>query len=190
MSTSKIGVIIGSSRPSRIGANVTNWVANLLPKSDEVSYEVIDLKDQKLPFLDEIMPPMMGQYHNAHTKQWSDKIGGLDGFVIVTPEYNAGYPAILKNAIDYLKAEWQDKPVTIVSYGYSGGASANHQLVEVFTRIGSKLTETLPKLTFTQDSFGPDYQIANLVVTFGKYASDVTRAGQELLAELKATIEV
>ncbi len=149
----KIAVIIGSSRPGRIGLSVANWVIDLLPKTDEVIYELIDLQKESLPMFDEKFAPMLGKYENAHTKKWADKINDFDGFVIVTPEYNAGYPAVLKNAIDYLKAEWQDKPVTIISYGHGGGASSNHQLAEVFTRIGSRITETLPTLFFSQDIF-------------------------------------
>lgn len=180
----KIAVIVGSSRPGRIGANVTNWVVANLPKTDEVSYEIIDLAKEALPMFDEAMPPMMGQYQGEHTKRWAAKIAGYDAFVIVSPEYNAGYPAVLKNAIDYLKAEWQNKPVTIVTYGYSGGASANNQLKEVFTRIETKITATLPQLTFGQDDFGPDYQIKDLDTTFATSRAVVTKAGEELIALL------
>lgn len=178
----KVGIIIGSSRPSRIGANITNWVSSKLPKSVDIVYEIVDLIEADLPLLDEVMPPMMGQYHNEHTKKWSEKVKGLDAFVVVTPEYNAGYSAVLKNAIDYLHAEWQEKPITVISYGYGGGASANHQLVEVFTRLKMKVTETLPKMSFTQDSFGQDGQIADFEATFGSHAADITKAGKELLA--------
>ncbi len=180
-----VGIIIGSSRPSRIGANVTDWARSKLPKSDDVVYELIDLKVEDLPLLDEIMPPMMGQYHNEHTKRWAKKVAGLDAFVVVSPEYNAGYPAVLKNAIDYLKAEWQNKPIAIITYGYSGGASANNQLKEVFTRIGTKITATSPLLTFAQNDFGPDFQIKDLEATFGASSADITKAGEELIALLQ-----
>ena len=180
----KIAVIIGSSRPGRIGANITHWVVANLPKNDDITYEVIDLAEQNLPMFDEAMPPMMMQYQNEHTKQWSAKISEYSGFVFVTPEYNAGYPAVLKNAIDYLLVEWKAGVVTIVSYGWSGGASANHQLKEVFERIGSKITKTLPQVTLTKESFGEDHQIKDIDTTFAAFAGDITKAGEELISAL------
>lgn len=178
----KIAVITGSTRPTRIGANITNWVVTKLPQFDDVSYEVVDLADWDLPMFNEPLPPMMGQYQHEETKKWSAKIGEFDGFVIVSPEYNAGYPAVLKNAIDYLHAEWKEKPVTIVTYGYSGGASANNQLKDVFVRLNSKVTETRPTLTFSDGIFGDDYQIKDIEAAFGASTSDIQKAGQELLA--------
>ena len=176
----KIAVIIGSTRPGRIGENITNWVISKLPSND-TTYEVIDLGVVNLPIFNEPMPPMMGQYQFAHTKDWSAKISGYDGVVVVSPEYNAGYPAVLKNAIDYLCNEWKDKPVTIVTYGYTGGASANNQLREVFTRLNSRVTETLPTLHFSDGIFGDDYQVADLDTAFGAHVEDITKAGQELI---------
>ena len=180
----KVAIIIGSSRPGRIGANVSHWVMTKLPQNDDVSYEIIDLKEWNLPMFDEVMPPMMGQYQNDHTKKWAAKISEFTGFVFVSPEYNAGYSAATKNAIDYLKAEWEDKAVTIVIYGYGGGASANHQLAEVFTRLKMKLTATLPAMPFTQDAFGPDFQIKDMEATFGNSSAAITKAGNELIALL------
>ena len=92
----KIAVIIGTSRPSRIGANVTNWVIGKLPKNDDVAYEVIDLAEWNLPLLDEILPPMMGQYGNEHTKKWSAKISEFDGFLVVS-EF-----VVTENRLQYL----------------------------------------------------------------------------------------
>lgn len=178
---STIGVIMGSSRPGRNGDSITEWVLSLLPKKDGVTYELIDLREENLPMFDEVMPPMMQQYQNEHTKKWAAKIGGMQGFVVVSPEYNAGYPAVLKNAIDYLKAEWQNKPIMLVTYGWSGGASANNQLKEVFTRIETKFTETRPQMVFTQESFGEAGKLKASAEVFAQYADDVKKAGQELL---------
>ena len=147
-----------------------------------MSYELVDLAEVNLPMFNEPMPPMMGQYQFDYTKEWSAKIGQYDGFVFVSPEYNAGYPAVLKNAIDYLCNEWADKPVTIVTYGYTGGASANNQLKEVFERLKMKVTTTLPTLFFSEGIFGTDYQITDIDTAFAKNASDIAKAGAELLA--------
>ena len=177
-----IAVIIGTTRPSRIGANVTNWVISRLPVKDGIVYEIIDLAEWNLPIFDEAKSPMMGQYQNDHTKKWSAKISEFDGFVIVSAEYNAGYPAALKNAVDYLAAEWKDKPIAIVTYGYTGGASANNQLDEVFTRLKMKVTPTKPKLFFSEGIFGEDGQIKDIEEAFGKHAADIAKAGEELIS--------
>lgn len=176
----KIAVIIGTTRPGRIGENIAKWVVTKLPQ-DDTTYELIDLGEENLPMFDEPMPPMMGQYQFEHTKNWSAKVSGFDGFVVVSPEYNAGYPAVLKNAIDYLCKEWSDKPVTIVTYGYTGGASASNQLKEVFTRLKSRVTDILPTLYFSDGIFGADYQITDLDTAFAKHAGDIHAAGKQLI---------
>ncbi|WP_424556337.1 NADPH-dependent FMN reductase [Streptacidiphilus pinicola] len=88
----------------------------------------IGIADYPLPHLDEPVPPFMGQYQNGHTKEWAAKIGSFDGFIFVTPEYNHSTSGALKNAIDYLFAEWNNKAVGIVSYGSVGGARAAEHL--------------------------------------------------------------
>jgi NAD(P)H-dependent FMN reductase len=177
----KIAVIIGSTRPGRIGENISKWVISKMPQAG-ATYELIDLAQVNLPMFNEPMPPMMGQYQFDYTKDWSAKISGYDCVVIVSPEYNAGYPAVLKNAIDYLCNEWKEKPVSIVSYGYTGGASANNQLKEVFVRLNSKVTATLPTLFFSDGIFGADYQITDIDTAFAKNIEDIAKAGAELLA--------
>lgn len=176
-----IAVIIGSTRPSRIGANVTNWVLGKLPQNSDVKYELVDLAEWNLPLLDEVKMPSKGEYEHEHSKKWSAKISEFDGFVVVSPEYNAGYPAALKNAVDYLYSEWLDKPVTIITYGWSGGASSNNQLHEVFTRLKMKITETNPKLYYGEDFFDENDQIKDIEASFGKFSTDITQAGEELL---------
>lgn len=180
----KVGVVIGSSRPGRIGAMITEWVVRNLPAADDVTYEVIDLAEWNLPMFDEMMPPMMGMYQGEHTKKWAQYITGFQGFIFVTPEYNAGYPAVLKNAIDYLKAEWKDKPSLVISYGWDGGVSANNQLREVLARIGTKATEAHPALAFGQDFFGEDHKVKDIAASYAGYAKDVKAAAQELTSLL------
>lgn len=94
----------------------------------DAEYELVDLRDYPLPHLDEPLPPSMGQYQNEHTKAWAEKIASFDGFVIVTPEYNHSTSGVLKNAIDYLYNEWNNKAVGFVSYGAVGGARAAEHL--------------------------------------------------------------
>ena len=124
----RIGIILGSTRPNRNGEQVANWVFDLASRRDDAEFELIDLRDYPLPHLDEPLPPSLGQYQHEHTKQWAATIASFDGFVIVTPEYNHGTSGVLKNAIDYLYAEWNNKAVGFVSYGAVGGARAAEHL--------------------------------------------------------------
>ena len=124
----RIGIILGSTRPNRNGEQVAKWVYDIASRRSDAEYELIDLRDYPLPHLDEPLPPSMGQYQNEHTKAWAGKIASFDGFVIVTPEYNHSTSGVLKNAIDYLYAEWNNKAVGFVSYGSVGGARAAEHL--------------------------------------------------------------
>jgi NAD(P)H-dependent FMN reductase len=125
---SKIGIILGSTRPGRNGEAVAKWVLDVASKRTDAEFELIDLLDYQLPHLDEAFPPAMGQYTNPHTLEWAKKIASFDGFVIVTPEYNHSTSGVLKNALDYLFAEWNNKAVGFVSYGSVGGARAVEHL--------------------------------------------------------------
>lgn len=123
----KIAIIIGSTRPGRNGEAVAKWVYEVAQKRSDAEFELVD-KDFDLPLLDEPMPPIMGQYGKPHTKVWAAKIDGFDGYVFVTPEYNHGTSGALKNAIDFLFAEWNNKAAGFVSYGGASGARAVEQL--------------------------------------------------------------
>lgn len=124
----RIGIIIGSTRPGRNGEQVAKWVYDIAARRNDAEFELIDLLDHPLPHLDEPLPPSFGQYRNEHTKRWAATIASFDGFVIVTPEYNHSTSGVLKNAIDYLFAEWNNKAVGFVSYGSAGGTRAVEHL--------------------------------------------------------------
>src|ERR1700733_14310974 len=124
----RIGIILGSTRPNRNGEQVGGWVYDNASLRSDAEFELVDLRDYPLPHLDEPLPPSLGQYQNDHTRQWAEKIASFDGFVIVTPEYNHSTSGVLKNAIDYLYAEWNNKAVGFVSYGSVGGARAAEHL--------------------------------------------------------------
>lgn len=118
----KIYVILGSTRQGRFGETVANWFHTIASSRQDLSAELIDLRDWPLPLFDEPKSPSGGHYAEA-AKPWAEKIAEADGYVIVTPEYNHGYPAPLKNALDHLNREWNNKPVAFVSYGGSAGGS-------------------------------------------------------------------
>ncbi len=104
------------------------WVHDHASRRTDAGFELLDLRDHPLPHLDEPMPPSLGQYQNEHTRRWAETIAAYDGFVIVTPEYNHGVPGVLKNALDYLYAEWNNKALGLVSYGAAGGARSAEQM--------------------------------------------------------------
>ncbi len=136
----KIGIIIGTTRENRVSKSVADWVFKVAKQvaNNNVEYSLIDLKDINLPLIDEPLPAAMakGNYQHEHTKKWSKLIAGYDAFVIVTGEYNAGYPAVLKNALDYLYAEWNNKPMALVGYGYpANGARSIEQLRQVLNNL-------------------------------------------------------
>lgn len=124
----KLAIILGSTRPNRAGEAVARWTYELARKRNDAEFELIDLRDFNLPLLDEPVPPSMGQYSKPHTKAWSEKIAPFDGFVFVTPEYNHGISGALKNALDYLYREWNNKAAGFVGYGSAGGVRAVESL--------------------------------------------------------------
>lgn len=127
----KIAVIVGSTRPGSVGGKVAKWYVEQAGNVTDIEVDTIDLNKENLPFLDEPMPPAMGQYTHEHTKKWSEKIAGYDAYVWITAEYNHSIPAALKNGIDYLFHEWANKPVALVSYGSMGGVRAAEHLRQV-----------------------------------------------------------
>ncbi|NTX51101.1 NADPH-dependent FMN reductase [Myxococcus sp. CA039A] len=129
----RLGIVIGSTRPGRRAAVVARWVhaagqRHAAVVAGDATLEVIDLADHDLPLLDEPVPAIRGDYRHAHTRRWAATVGAFDGFVFVTPEYNHSFPAALKNAIDFLYAEWNDKAAGFVSYGGLGGVRAVEHL--------------------------------------------------------------
>lgn len=124
----KLAIIIGSTRPGRKAEAVARWVHEIATRRDDAEFELVDIQDFNLPLLDEPVPPSMGQYTHPHTQAWSAKIDSFDAYVFVTPEYNHGTSGALKNAIDYLYREWNNKAAGFVSYGSAGGTRAVEHL--------------------------------------------------------------
>jgi NAD(P)H-dependent FMN reductase len=131
----KIAIILGSTRPGRNGEAVSKWVYDIAKKRSDAEFELVDILDYNLPLLDEPVPPSMDQYSKDHTKRWAAKINSFDAFVFVTPEYNHGIPGALKNAIDFLFAEWNNKVAGFVSYGSAGGVRSVEQLRLVMAEV-------------------------------------------------------
>jgi len=136
MSLPVLQVIIGSTRPGRIGPSIANWVAEQAENHGGFQVEIVDLAEVGLPLYDEPNHPRLGEYVHEHTKRWSEIVRRGDAFVMVCPEYNHGINAALKNALDFLYHEWQRKAVGFVSYGgVSAGTRAVQQLKQVATAL-------------------------------------------------------
>jgi NAD(P)H-dependent FMN reductase len=138
MSTNRLNVIIASTRPGRVGDQIGAWFAGVARGASGFDVHVVDLAEIGLPMLDEPVSAIDAtEYMNEHTRRWSSVTAAAEAFVVVTPEYNRGYPASIKNALDYLYSEWRHKPVAFVSYGMtSGGMRAAAQLTEVVAGLG------------------------------------------------------
>lgn len=128
VSTLRIAIIIGSTRPDRVGPTIAEWAFQRAAERRDAAYDLIDLAHVGLPLLDEPEPAAARHYTHEHTKRWSRLIESYDGYVFVTPEYNRGMAASLKNAIDFLYDEWNDKAAGIICYGSSGGLRSGEQL--------------------------------------------------------------
>lgn len=131
----RVAIIVGSTRPGRIGEAVARWVHDIAAKRGDAEFETVDLKEIDLPPLDEPMPAAAGQYRHPHTKAWAEKMASFDAYVFVTPEYNHSVPGALKNAIDYLHAEWGNKAAGFVGYGVAGGVRAVEHLRLILSQV-------------------------------------------------------
>jgi NAD(P)H-dependent FMN reductase len=186
----KIGIILGSTRPGRNGEAVARWVLELAQKRTDAEFELIDLKDFNLPHLDEAIPPSLGQYANDHTKAWAATIARFDGFVFVTPEYNHSTSGALKNAIDFLYAEWNNKAAGFVSYGALGGARAVEHLRLIMGELQVADVRAQVALSLITDfvnysEFAPnEYHVAEVDTLF-----DQVVAWSDALAPLRAVTE-
>ncbi|MGH9534412.1 MAG: NADPH-dependent FMN reductase [Terriglobales bacterium] len=164
----RIGIIVGSTRPGRKAAAVAKWVYDVLKSRADAEFEIVDIGDYRLPLLDEPMPPLMRRYTKAHTQAWSAKIDSLDAFIFVTPEYNHGTSAALKNAIDFLFHEWHNKAAGFVGYGGAGGVRAVESLRLVMGEVKIADVRTQVALSLRTDfenfsTFKPHEQHQKLV---------------------------
>jgi NAD(P)H-dependent FMN reductase len=124
----RVAIIMGSTRPGRKAEAVARWVYGIAKNRGEAEFELVDILDFNLPLLDEPIPPSLHRYSQPHTKIWAQKVGSFDAFVFVAPEYNHGISGALKNAIDFVYREGNNKAAGFVGYGGAGGVRAVEQL--------------------------------------------------------------
>src|SRR5918995_1785497 len=147
----KIAIILGSTRPGRNGEAVSQWVYEIAKKRSDAEFELVDIKDFNLPIYDEPNSPLWGSYTKEHTKTWSAKVDSFDAYIFVTPEYNHGIPGALKNAIDFLYREWNNKAAGFVSYGGVGGIRSVEHLRLVMAELQVADVRSQVALSFFTD---------------------------------------
>jgi NAD(P)H-dependent FMN reductase len=153
----KLLIVIASTRPGRVGLPVGEWFAELARSDGRFDVELVDLFELALPLLDEPHHPRLRNYTKDHTKDWSATVAAADVIVFVTAEYNYGYPAALKNAIDYLHHEWRHKALGYVSYGgVAAGTRAVQQLKQVTQAVGLVSAQLLVNIAWVAKKMTDD----------------------------------
>lgn len=157
----RLGIVVGSTRPGRKAAAVAEWVRQTSQRHPDVAsggveVTLVDLAEVALPLLDEPVPAAFATYAHDHTRRWAATVASLDALVFVTPEYNHSFPAALKNAIDYLFAEWHHKPAGFVSYGLAGGVRAVEHLRLVLAEVKAVPISAQVALSVFDDFTYPD----------------------------------
>ena len=183
-SSCQVLVVVGSVRARRIGPQIAEWVAQIGRDVVGAQFEVVDLRDWPLPMSDEPGIPAIDDYLTEDTRAWSRKVAGADAFVFVTPQYNWGYPAPLKNALDHLYKEWANKPAVIVTYGGHGGGKCGRQLRQVLKGLKMRPISVRPTFTLTHDQIKANTGIIDPVAEFGKRDAKLRKAFSQLSARL------
>lgn len=179
----KIGIILETTRPTRIGLTIAEWVEKKMTH-DLLNIDIIDLAKIDLPFLDEPEIPMKKIYTKEHTRQWSALIQQYDGFVLVFPQYNWGYPAVLKNALDFLYEEWKGKPVSTIVYGGHGGFQGFISIKLVTQGLGMYNMSVNPSLTISEEMFDENNQFIDIEHSFKQMAPQVKLVSDEFITLL------
>ena len=182
MHTHNYIVIGGSTRPNRRSPVIARWVADLGDQVAGALFRVIDLRDLGLQLSDEPGIPALHDYACETTRAWGEIVANATGVVIVTPQYNWGYPAALKNAIDHLYREWQGKPVLLITYGGHGGGQCGAQLRIVMGAVGARLTEAMPGLLLARERVVANDGQVDPAQDFAGHLEDVKSALAELVA--------
>src|SRR5579875_3121224 len=160
MSKPKLMILIASTRPGRVGEPVAEWFRERAEQHGGFDVEIVDLAKLNLPFMDEPNHPRLRQYLHQHTRDWSALVEDADAFVFVMPEYNYGFSAPLKNAIDYLHHEWAYKPVGFVSYGgVSAGTRAVQMMKQVVTTLKMMPVNEAVSIPFVQQFLDEDRRV-------------------------------
>lgn len=177
--TKHIQLIIGSTREGRVGKQIAGWLERQVAEQPAIDLETVDLKKVNLPFFASSTPPLYAPDTTEHGKAWAAQIAKADGYIFLTPEYNHSIPAPLKNALDYLAAEWNGKPAMIVGYGYGKGSFAIRHLQDILTQLKLNIIPTVTGILLTQDLFGDGSHTA-IDQALSQYETKIQQALTEL----------
>jgi NAD(P)H-dependent FMN reductase len=180
-----VAVVIGSTRTNRICPGIARWASHVLAHGSLLHYDLVDLAEVDLPFLDEPRMPALGHYQHEHTRSWSRLVASFDAFVFVFPQYNWGYPAPLKNALDFLYAEWRDKPAGLVTYGTRGGARAAEQMTMVLRGLHMRALDENVELIITDADVDDHGDLLDLETTLSPFAGAVRGMDVALTSRLE-----
>jgi NAD(P)H-dependent FMN reductase len=183
----RIAVVIGSTRPKRICRGIAEWIKDAAHRDSPLSYELIDLAEIDLPFLDEPLKAALREYEHEHTRAWSRIVSSYSGFVFVFPQYNWGYPAPLKNALDFLYHEWHDRPAASVTYGTRGGNRGAQQLHGVLEGLHMRPLKDRIEVAIADDDVDEAGQLRDLNATLRPYLAQVRQLDAQLVEALKDT---
>ncbi|MGA9877038.1 MAG: NAD(P)H-dependent oxidoreductase [Solirubrobacteraceae bacterium] len=183
----RIAVVVGSTRPTRICRGIAEWVRGVAQEGSPLHYELIDLAEIDLPFLDEPLKASLHQYEHEHTRVWSRIVSSYDGFVFVFPQYNWGYPAPLKNALDFLYREWHDRPAASVTYGTRGGSKGAQQFHSVLEGVHMRPLAEGIEIFVTDEDVDEDWQLRDLDATLQPYLEQVRRLDVQMVEALRGT---
>jgi NAD(P)H-dependent FMN reductase len=161
-SSHRIAVVVGSTRPTRICADIAHWAREQLAAGSALDYEILDLAETGLPFLDKPLKAALDEYAHEHTRAWSRTVEAYDGLFFVFPQYNWGYPAVLKNALDFLYREWRGKPASLLTYGTRGGHLAADQFLQVLRGLHMEPLESHVEVIITTDDVDGAWQLSDL----------------------------
>lgn len=181
----RVAVVVGSTRPTRICRGIAEWVLGKAQEASLLHYELLDLAEIDLPFLDEPLKGALGHYEHEHTKAWSRTVSSYGGFVFVFPQYNWGYPAPLKNALDFLYLEWSGKPASCVTYGTRGGGKGALQFHGVLQGLHMRELEDHLEVVITDDDVDGNWQLKDLDATLSPYAAQISAIDAQMIEALK-----
>jgi NAD(P)H-dependent FMN reductase len=180
MTAPKVLVIVGSARSRRICPEIAAWVAEVGRSAVAAEFEIVDLKDWALPMDNEPgIPAAGGEYASEQTRAWSRKVSEGAGVVFVTPQYNWGYPAPLKNALDHLYNEWSRKPAMIVTYGGHSGDKCSRQLRQVLDGLHMRSVSIRPGFALPREQILANTGVIMPAVQFAKHERSLRRAFAE-----------
>lgn len=177
--------MIGSTRPTRICPDIAKWVRDVSQDDSPLRYELLDLAGINLPLLDEPLKAALQQYEHEHTRAWSRLVSSYSGFVFVFPQYNWGYPGVLKNALDFLYHEWRDKPATCVTYGTRGGGKGAEQLRGVLTGLHMRILDSHLEFAIGDADVDENWQLKDVEATLRPYREQTRAVAVEMLEALK-----